>query len=176
MNEQIMLSVGQRYPVTLPVGEGAISELMRPFGNCLIIVMPDISEYEEQILRHGELHCGLLEKDGAILLLWQFRDGRTKVITLDSPFDVRLLPDLMMWELNTPESRFCIDVHVVDSRTQLVRGLRSITMPVGLSRELLTAVKKQLNNKSCGQVQMNRWMQKAPHKLAKKTLMWKMGD
>ncbi|HHC7270745.1 TPA: hypothetical protein ACN30M_004598 [Vibrio parahaemolyticus] len=177
MNEAVMLTVGQRYPMQIPAhGEGAIAELMRPFGNKLIVVMPDISEYEEGILRSGELHCGLLEKDGAILLLWQFRDGGKKVITLDTPFDARIIPDLAMGELNSPESRYCIDIHIVDSFTNTVRGLRSLTMPPGLSRELMIAVKKQLGSRSNGEVQMSRWMQKAPHKLAKKTLMWKMGE
>ncbi|HCG5282822.1 TPA: hypothetical protein NJZ47_000697 [Vibrio parahaemolyticus] len=177
MNEAVMLTVGQRYPMQIPAhGQGAIAELMRPFGNRLIVAMPDISECEEGILRRGELHCGLLEKDGAILLLWQFRDGRKKVTTLDSPFDARLIPDMTMEELTTPESRYCIEIHIVDSSTNVVRGLRSITMPAGLSRDVMNAVKKQLGSRSNGEAQMSRWMQKAPHKLAKKTLMWKMGE
>ena len=176
MNEADMMSVGQRYPMQLAAhGQGAIAELMRPFGNRLIVAMPDISQYEESILRRGELHCGLLEKDGAILLLWQFRDGKTKVTTLDSPFDARLIPDIVMGELSTPESRYCIDIHIVDSSTNVLRGLRSITMPPGLSRELMIAMKKQLGSRSNGEVQMSRWMQKPPHRLTKKTLMWKMG-
>ncbi|MEZ9061028.1 MULTISPECIES: hypothetical protein [unclassified Vibrio] len=177
MNEVDMMSVGQCYPIQLPVhGQGAIAELMRPSGNRLIVTMPDISQYEESILRRGELHCGLLEKDGAILLLWQFRDGKTKVATLDSPFDARLIPDMTMEELTTPESRYCIEIHIVDSSTNVLRGLRSITMPAGLSRDLMNAVKKQLRSYSNGEAKMSRWMQKVPHKLAKKTLMWKMGE
>lgn len=176
MNEAVMLKVGQRYPMQIQAHrEGATAELMRPFGHRLIIAMPDISQYEEDILRRGELHCGLLEKDGAILLLWQFLDGKTKVTTFDSPFDGRLIPDIVTGELNTPESRYWIDIHIVDSSTNVVRGLRSITMPAGFSRELMNAVKKQLGSHSNGEAQMSRWMQKAPHKLAKKTLMWKMG-
>ncbi|MDW1924900.1 hypothetical protein R7Q39_05630 [Vibrio sp. 947] len=176
MNEAVMLTVGQHYPMQIPAhGQGAIAEFMRPFGNRLVVVMPDISQYEESILRRGELYCGLLEKDGAILLLWQFRDGKTKVTTFDSPFDARLIPDIVMGELSTTESRYCIDIHIVDSSTHVVRGLRSITMPPGLSRELMIAMKKQLGSRSNGEAQMSRWMQKPPHKLAKKTLMWKMG-
>lgn len=176
MSEQILLTVGQLYPMQIPAyASGAIAELMRPFGNRLIVTMPAISEYEEGILRRGELYCGLLEKDGAILLLWQFRDGKTKVTTLGSPFDARLIPDIAVGELSSPESRYCIDIQIVDSSTNVVRGLRSMTMPPGLTRELMIAVKKQLGSRSDGEAQMSRWMQKAPHKLAMKTLMWKMG-
>ncbi|EDL53713.1 hypothetical protein VSAK1_26095 [Vibrio mediterranei AK1] len=177
MNEMALLSVGQPYPGHLPFNgeEGAIAEFMRPFGNRLVVVMPDISDYEEEVLRRGDLYCGLLEKNGAILLIWEFRAGKTKVITYDSPFDARLIPDLVMDDLNTLESRYAIDVQVFDSRTHIVKALRSITMPPALSRELMRAVKKQLKSGLDDQVQHSKWMQKEPHKLAKKTLMWKLG-
>ncbi|MDG2841095.1 MULTISPECIES: hypothetical protein [Vibrio harveyi group] len=175
MNKQVMLTVGQTYPMQVPVfGGGATAEFMRSFGNKLVVIMPGISEYEAEVFRRGNLNCGLLEKDGAILLLWEFRDGRSKVVTLDSPFDARIIPDLTMDESSISESGFSIDIHIVDSSNNMVKGLRRATMPIGLSRELMSAVKKQLRSKLDGEAQMNRWMQKEPYQLAKKTLMWEM--
>jgi hypothetical protein len=137
--------------------------------------MPNISASEEHVLRNGDLFCGLLAKDGAILLLWEFRSKGSRAITLDSPFDARLVPELLNIKLDDSESRYCIDVHIVDSRNNEVRGLRKISMPPELSRELKEAVTHQMNHSSQGERQMALWMQIPPSQLVKKTQMWEMG-
>ncbi len=106
-----VISVGKPYQIKLPTGAvGAISDFFRN-SHRLIVTMPNISASEEHVLRNGDLFCGLLAKDGAILLLWEFRSKGSRAITLDSPFDARLVPELLNIKLDDSESRYCIDVH-----------------------------------------------------------------
>ncbi|WP_375750002.1 hypothetical protein [Vibrio sp. HN007] len=178
MNKLESYIVGLPYSGQLPnltAEGGAVSEFLRP-SNTLLIVMPDISDYESKTLSRGDMRCGLLAENGAILLLWQFKDRRLKVTTLDSPFDARLIPDLEMDFLDTPNANLVIEVHIVDSRTKRLRGFRKITMPTGLTKEFYSAVKEQVANPLNGNKQMQIWMQEPPHKLVRKTRMWKMGE
>ena len=170
------ISVNEPYPFQLPSAEGAISDFLRPGSNRLLIAIHGITKDEEKALRKGQLRCGLLAKNGAILFLWQFRNNRNDpIFTLDSPFDARLINDIQFYDVKSTETRVNVDVHVVDMSTQLVRALRSITMPPGLSLEFLSAVQDQLASHEAGKEQMQRWMRKEPYELSKQTQMWLMG-
>lgn len=171
-----ILSLNEPYPFKLPSSEGAISDFLRQGSNRLLITMFDISKEEEKILRKGEMRCGFLKKGGAILFLWQFKDKKGKpFLTLDSPFDARLINDIELYDIDNKEVRVSVDVHIVDISTNLVRGLRSITMPPGLTLEFLSAVQDQIVCLNNGDDQIQKWMSVEPHVLCKQTTMWLMG-
>lgn len=175
MNFEVV-SLNQQYPFQLPSAEGAISDFLRPGSNRLLIAIHSISKEEKNILQKGELRCGMMCKNGAVLLLWQFRDKRgVPVFTLDSPFDARLIKDIQLYDVNNSETRINIEVHVVDLSTQLVCGLRSITMPPGLTVAFLSAVQDQLTDLATGNEQLQKWMRLEPQKLTKQVHMWLMG-
>jgi hypothetical protein len=170
------VAVNQLYPFQLPLAEGAIADFLREGSNRLLIAINDISKDEEKALRKGELRCGILVKNGAILLLWQFRDKSGKpVFTLDSPYDARSINDIQLYDIQNSETRINIDVHIVDLSSKLVRGLRSITMPPSLTLEFLSAVQDQIASLEAGNAQLDRWMCMEPHALTKQTHMWLMG-
>lgn len=170
------LVVNQQYPFKLPFGEGAVADFLRPSSNRLLILMSNISSVECKILRSGEIRCGFLSKNGAILFLWQFIEKGKPVITLDSPFDARLIPDIQLYDVDDKITRLVVDVHIVDSATKIVRGLRSITMPPGLTLDFLSAVQDQISSNISGKEQLQEWMLCQPFELAKKMQMLPLGN
>ena len=177
MNELILatLAVNELYPSKLPVGEGAVSDFLRPASNRLLITMKDISNAEAKVLKKGEMRGGLLAKNGAILFLWQFREKGKPVFTFDSPFDARVIHDIQLYNIENKETRLAIDIHIVDSESKMVRGLRSITMPPGFTIEFLSAVQDQITNHNSGEQQYQQWMASQPYELAHQTNMWLLG-
>jgi len=177
MNEQRFsaLAINQRYPFELPPGEGAISDFLRPSVNRLLVSIAGISDSEARALQKGEMRGGLLVGNGAILFVWQFWKKKKTLITLDSPFDARLISDIQLYDVNSVETRLTIDVHIVDSATKIIRGLRLITMPPGMTLEFLSAVQDQIGVGRAGDEQYKEWMAMQPHELAKQTQMWLMG-
>lgn len=171
----VELAVNQPYPMGLPLGEGAISDFLRPASNRLLIVMPDITESEARVLRNGEMRGGMLSKNGAILFLWQFGKKGKPIITLDSPFDIRSIQDIQLYNIDNKETRLVIDVHIVDSKSKMVRGLRSLTMPPGFSIDFLCAVQDQISSINFGETQHHKWMALQPCALTKQTQMWLLG-
>jgi hypothetical protein len=170
------IAVGEIYPFKLPSCEGVVSDFLRSGSNRLLIAINDISRDEEKTLRKGELRCGMLAKNGAVLLIWQFRDNRGKpLFTLESPFDARLIKDIQLYDVSNSKTRINIDIHIVDLSTKLIRGLRSITMPPSLTVEFLSAVQDQLATLEAGNNQHQRWMSIEPHELTTQTQKWLMG-
>lgn len=163
----ITLAVNQPYPFPLPGADGAVADFLRQSGNRLLITMPGISEREARVMRTGALHSGMLVGNGAILLLWQFRDKHNKpVITLDSPFDARVIQDINWHNIDNTEQRLVIDAHIVDSDTNIIRGLRAVTMPPTLTLAFFSAVQDQLAAHG-GDAQWRIWMQSQPVELFK---------
>lgn len=175
--EQVLVRVGEPYPLNVPTGEGAVSDFLRDVGNRLIVTMPNIDKREAKSFKKGSMTCGLLAKNGAILLLWQFFDEKgRKVTTLDSPFQSKIIPDINLHNINSSVDRLLIDVHVVDTATNLVKGLRAITMPPELTLKFLSAVQDQLAHHGNGEAQIQAWQRYQPEELTKTTAMYIMGQ
>jgi hypothetical protein len=179
MNQQQFTSfvVNQPYPLPLPGIDGGIAEFLRKSGNLLLIVMPNITEEEAAVLKNGDMYGGLLKKDGEMLFIWQFFRNGKPVITLDSPFNARIIPDIQFFDIKNEETRLVIDIHIVDSASNIIKGLRAITMPPELTLQFLSATQDQLalpfdhNNKL-----LKQWMTIQPEALAKQIKMFQMGN
>lgn len=170
------LQVGCTYPRKIPGAEGAIADFLRSY-NTLIIAMPEINKYEAQALKKGALQCGLLSKNGAVLLLWQFSDKQGRpILTLDSPFDARNIPDIKLHDVTNDKTRLLIDIHIIDSATNIIKGLRAVTMPPDLTIAFLSATQDQLTNVNNGDSQMKIWLQKEPNKIIVTTKKYLMGE
>lgn len=140
-----VLSVGKKYPLKIPAPEGAFAELLHSSGNILIIAMADITEYEEKVLRLGSIRFGFVTKGSAIMLLWQFYDDKGLLaFSFDSPFDALLVDDIALHSIDNSEQRLTIEIHIVDSATKKIRGLRSITLAPESTVEFLSAVQDQI--------------------------------
>jgi hypothetical protein len=173
MVEMTMLAVGKPYPV--PVGEMVGADFLRASGNRLLIALPGIDQAEARALKKGRMLVGMMADGGAILLLWRFCDERGRpVLTLDTPFDARVIPDLALHNIDNAEQRLAIELHAVDSRNNLVRALRLVTMPADFTRRFLSAVQDQLAAVGGGML-LDDWMQTPAQDLADEIEMVEMG-
>jgi len=173
----ITLVRGQSYPLlTGDTTEGARVEFLRKGGNILQVILPNMSNKEEKALRYGIVKAGFLYRSGALLWLFQFYGDKGPLLTLDAPFDVRIIPadDRQLYDIDNSEQRLVIELHAIDDQ-HIVRGLRALTMPNELTLTFLSAVQEQLFNLSSGTAQFNVWMQHQPHDLIKTIKTWTLG-
>lgn len=171
----ILLTLDQPYPFKL-ASEGVIAEFLRPSGNILIVAIPGISAEEEKALRKGEMRCGMLFKNGAILFLWQFLLKGKPVLSMDSQFNSKIIHDIQLHNIETAETRLLIEVHIIDTESGLIKGLRGITMPPALTLKFFSAVQDQLAGAENGESQHAIWAQLEPEQLTKSTRMFLMGE
>lgn len=177
MNDHlILLSTNEKYPtVFAPNSEGAQAEFLRSFGNKLVFVLPNISPEEITGFRLGEIRAGILVKNGAILFIWQiWHQGKT-IITFDSVFDAKLIPDINLYDIPTESHRLAIEVHVIDSANNVLKVIRLVSMPNEMTVEFLAAVQDQITGLQDGSAQNALWRTKQPYELAHTTKMWQLG-
>lgn len=170
-----ILSIGSHYPFTLG-NEGATANFLTISGNTLQVVIPNISKEELFALKKGKIRAGFLYENGDLLWLFTFYDKKGKVFTLDSPFDVRLIPKnlLALHDITNPNQRLGMDIHVVDEKN-VVRVLRSVTMPSSLTLSFMSVVQEQISEINKDRSVLEKWMTFNPDDLTKKTKMFELG-
>jgi hypothetical protein len=175
MTEFVQLALGSQYPARLPGTEGAHADFLRQSGNTLYVLMPGIDKREQKSLKRGQIRCGMLADGPDILLLWQFSDEKGRpVLTLDSPFDARKIPDRKLHNITNDQQRLAINLIAVDTQTNIIKALRLVTMPPTLTTELLSAVQTQIASGTNGTM-MVEWMASDPTELARATSMALIG-
>lgn len=166
----IKLARGEPYPFPLEHREGAAAQFLTKLGNILQIVLPGMDAKEQTALRTGMIKAGFLYQGGAMLLLFQFygKDGKP-LITLDSPFDIRLYPteERNLHNIENAEQRLAIEIHAVDEK-KILRALRIVSMSPSMTLAFLSAVQEQLAAIDKPGV-MSQWLQYQPNELIKKT-------
>lgn len=137
----LQLARDASYPLPLAASEGASTQFLQKGANFLQIAMPGISRGEATQVRNGTVWAGF-KKDGP-LIFWVFRFGD---LIFDCPFDARLIStdERDLPNIDNAETRYFFDIHLVDSQTNVIRGLRGITLPSELTRDFLCAVEEQL--------------------------------
>jgi len=169
-----LLIVGSQYPFPLP-GEGAMANFLTKSGNTLQVLIPNLSKDELFSFKKGKIKAGFLYEKGDLLWLFRFYGKKGASLTLDSPFDVRSIPDelLALHDVTDRKQRLVIDIHVVDE-TNTVRALRSVTMPPALTVEFMSAVQEQISTLEKNAA-LERWLAINPDHLAKKTRLYELG-
>jgi hypothetical protein len=175
----VELACGTAYPLPLPQHKegGAGAQFLTRRGNRLQIILPGMTVKEQKAIRSGMIKSDLLYKNGAMLLLFQFYGGNGKLLlTFDAPFDIRLLPsaDRYLPNIENAEQRLAIDLHAVDGNG-ILRALRLITMPPGMTIKFLTAAQDQLVETRSGAKEMAEWLRLQPDELINKTKTWVLG-
>jgi len=168
MSEFIKLSVGEKYPLPIPKNEGAHAEFLRD-GNILKIRLDSITPVEEKSLRTGTVKAGILTAPGAILWLFRFFDKKERpLLTLDAPFDARLIPtdQIQFHNIQNSEQRLLIEMHAIDGSTGILHAFRVVTLPPEIALQFLCAVQDQLAS-VVGEDVYRLWMQKEPVELFK---------
>ncbi|MGZ4047416.1 MAG: hypothetical protein ACXVNP_14045, partial [Bacteroidia bacterium] len=112
-----------------------------------------------------------------MLFLFQFhsKSGRP-ILTFDATFNARLIPAnlLDLHNIDNSEERLAINIHGIDGNGML-RALRFVTMPPGLTIKFLSSVQDQLADLRSGDLEMKEWLRFQPNELIKKTEVWVLG-
>lgn len=138
----IKLERGGQYPIRIGAMEGAKADFLTKDRNLLLIGMPGIQRSEAQAIRNGWMKAGFI-KDGP-LILWVFEFPGDLIF--DCPFDTRIIPKdrLSLPDITNNQQRLLVDIHLVDSATNVLKGIRGITLPSKLSLDFLSAAQDQL--------------------------------
>ena len=137
----IRIEQEERYPLPIRTDEGAAANFLGDH-NTLQIGMGGIQRSEANAIRKGTMKAGLIV-DGP-LILWVFEFAGDLIF--DCPFDARLIPKevLRLPDVTSDLQRLLVDIHLVDTATHTVRGIRAVTLPPGITRDFLAAVRNQL--------------------------------
>lgn len=138
----VKLERGGQYPIRLGNSEGAKADFLTTDGNLLLIGLPGIQRSEAQAIRNGQMRAGFI-KDGP-LILWVFEFPGDLIF--DCPFDTRIVPEgrLSLPDITNNQQRLLVNIHLVDSATNVLKGIRGITLPSKLSLDFLSAAQDQL--------------------------------
>jgi hypothetical protein len=179
MSNLTLLSRGQPYPLSIPTNstEGATAEFLRSGGNRLLIVLPGMDAKEEKALRSGIIKAGFLHEAGEILWLFQIYGDKGPLLTLDAPFDARIIPreDLQLYSIDNVEQRLVVELHAIDEH-KTIRALRALSMPNELTLAFLSAVQEQFCAVGESSAALSKWLQYEPNELIKKTQTWTLGQ
>jgi len=170
--------VGERHPRGAMPTEGAVSDFLRSSTNLMTISLANMTPIETKAFRKGTAYGGLLTDKNHICLIWQFYCNKQLVATFDCPFDARLIPDLVLPNMDDPMHHMVITLIAMDHLTTIVKALRAITLPPPLTEQLLHAVTSQLTQigATSGAVPYSEWISYEPYELAQKIVMYKLGE
>lgn len=137
-----VVAVGQPYPFPLATREGAAAQFLKGNDNVLQVAMPALAGSEVRAIRKNPLRAGLIVD--LPLILWVFRFDADLIF--DCPFDVRRIEAEQRWlpDISNTAQRLAIEIHLVDSASRIVRGLRGITLAPALTVRFFSAVQDQL--------------------------------
>lgn len=140
MNPRI-LRVGEPYPDRVPPQEGS-HYLWHRGGHDWMLFWATPTASEVKAVRKGKARLGLLNEDHVIVLLLRIGDLPWQEAFYH--FQITLPPDRPeLADLPTPQSRYPLNIILVDHATRILRVLRMTTMPPDFSRVLLDAVRVQ---------------------------------
>lgn len=145
MNNMISLAVNRSYPLPLAGYEGSSAQFLTPSGNVLQICMPNLLSSEKRVYKQSKVRVGMLVEGPVILLLFQFGSGRD---IIDCPFDAQIAKKqgrLNLPDIENDKQRLCVDLHLVDTATNLLKVLRGFTLPADFTRDYLSVVQDQLS-------------------------------
>lgn len=165
MNQHFMaLGRGGQYPYPVATREGASAQFLMYGHDFLQVCMPDITRTEATQIRKGKLKAGLIQ-DGP-LILWLFQFGGELIF--ECPFDARLIaPErLNLPNVTNDQQRFFFDIHLVDTATNIIRGLRAVTLPTGLTVKFFAAVQDQLADRRAQDAYLRKYQQMSLPSLA----------
>lgn len=169
----MLFVVGKTYPIETTTDVGAVINLQL---KSLLITVPDITDIELSSIMHGKASCGMLHKNSAIHLLWKFQGDHNKgPLIYETPFDVRIDEEKHFDDLETSDTRLLFSIHIVDTNSNKLVGLRSITWAPELSLAFLSAVQDQLVSHVDSKPQTDIWMKQDLITLAQSTKLWDMG-
>lgn len=145
-----LLARGQEYPFPYDAGAAGAAIQLLSSGNILQVFLPGTSDAEESVVRFGKMEMGLIVDQPLLLLVVRFECFGMPYppLVLETTFDSRIVPDELFPFEHSDEAgtRLLLTVHLVDSASGVLKGLRAITTPPGLTQRLVEATREQLEH------------------------------
>ena len=136
----VCIAVGEPYPGR--VVEGIMLELFAPGGTLLFLGAPGIGRAEALRYRRGKPGLRVRAPGDVLHATWLFGG----LVAGETVFDARLARDAGHLELPDlgPDTRIGVQLHVVDTATGLLRGLRVFTLSPAASTRIAEIVQARL--------------------------------
>ena len=147
-----ILEVGRSYPLMerFPV-EGAEFNYTAAAGLVLRLFAPGVRGHEVKAVRKGEARFALAVEGPAIFMVCRFGNA---LGWSDAPFNVHLVSPVWrrttLASPDTEELRNMLQVHLVDSRSGVLRALRVAWLPRAFTDEFEAALREQVAAGWCG--------------------------
>ena len=137
----IMLSRNAPYPFPFHMTDGATANFLTTSGQTLLLTMANAARSEIMSVRNDPVKAGLIQVGP--LLLWVFVIGS---LIFEAPFDVRRIsPEIRdLPNIENDRQRLGVEIHLVDTATAILKGIRYVTLPASLTRRFLAAALDQL--------------------------------
>ncbi|CAB4202771.1 hypothetical protein UFOVP1367_37 [uncultured Caudovirales phage] len=174
-----ILTVGNPYPLKIvrnSNGEGASTQFLLKSGNLLQIVISSLDSVELWSLKKGTIKAGFLYEQGEMLWLFKFFDKNgNPTFTLDAPFNAKLISGDMidLHNITNENQRLVIDIHVIDNG--ILKALRSVTMPPGLTIGFLSSVQDQISAVKTKSLN-TKWLALSPDELFNSCKTYSLGE
>ncbi|MBD0788179.1 hypothetical protein HUO09_17630 [Vibrio sp. Y2-5] len=142
-------SVGESYPNPAVPQNAVSAQLLQEGGSNLVISYPKLLVGEVLGVREGDISIAMHTDSNCILLCWKVEHESEQFLRFYTPFDIRLYKDtpIEIPELNTENTRLLINIHLIESLTNILQGQRLITFSPEFSKMFLDMVHKQLSCK-----------------------------
>ena len=175
MNKFVGITVGQPYPLQIPPAEGAFAEFLRD-GNRLIIRMDGMDKTELLAAKKGPIKAGFRYEAGALLWCFQIYWQSQLIISLECPFDARLIPreQIQLHTITNRVDRLAIEIYVIDNG--ITAAIRAITMPNAQTLLFLAAVQDQITSADNGKDNLERWLKMPPKDLVRTIYFYRWGE
>jgi len=132
------IEVGEPFPGTEPIHESVIFEFEQS-GGFLRIAWTSPSQFELKQFAEGKIKLGLVEIDGIIFILVKFGS----MSWMDAPYHVKFFPPYDIEDLNDMNKGYLINYVMLDAKTKIVKVLKLLEMPHGMSLQFKELVTKQ---------------------------------
>ena len=146
------LAVGQKYPVSLSVpASGGARYSFDASGQQLALAYPGATGEEVRNVRKGEARFALVYEEPVIFFMFSFGT----LPWSDAPFSVHLVPEgwrrVRAVHPGDGGSPHALEVHMVDSRSGVIKALKMYGLPHEFMLVLEKAVERQLQSEWKGQ-------------------------
>ncbi len=129
------IGVGLPYPSLYPEKHGdefAIVDFFNTDYNRILIGSNRFTPAEIELIRFGKIKIGLYYSAPVLLIVVDIG-----FIVFDCPFNIKLCKNPVIPTLENDQTRLLIELHCINSHTNIVNGLRAFTLSPETSRDLI---------------------------------------
>lgn len=146
-----VLEIGRRYPLEGPFPREGAEFNYTAAGLRLRVFIPGATGPEVRAVRKGEARFALAVEEPAIFLLARFGD---ELAWGDAPFNVHLVSEewrrTTLASPGTDELRNALEIHLVDSRSLVLKAIRVVGLPAPFTEAFEEALRHQVEAGWCG--------------------------